>query len=176
LSQAWYIAGFRNRQIALAHLKLQGFGTWIPTIPDEIYHHGRLHYIERPLFGNYLLVNFDPDEDKWWRVNTTPGVRRLLPITELYPRSLPTDFVEQLMAEDARNALTPSKVIDLARGYKRGDGVDVKRGHWSGHTGEFLRVNSKKGLIVVLLRICNRAVPVPMPPHCVDRRPISFSR
>lgn len=173
---AWYIASFRDRTVATAHLHQQGFGTWCPSIPEDVYHHGRVHRINRPLFGHYLLVNFEITEDPWWRINNTPGVKRLLPMNEPNPRPVPTDFIDLMMEREAENLLTPTEFLDLARGYSPGDWLDISRGTYSGQGGHFLRPDYRKGLIIVLLRICNRPLSVSIPPYCVERKPMVLTR
>lgn len=93
-----------SEMIAKISLEARGFDVFLPTIYEEIRvgrnREKRLSTIA-PLFPGYLFVAFDTDDDGWFQISSTKGVRCLLGRDGLHPTPLPTGAVIELQARYA---------------------------------------------------------------------------
>ena len=81
---------------AALHLRRQHHWVFLPMATHQKPGGGRLY---RPRFPGYVLLQLDLNAPGWARVNSTRGVRHLLPIHLERPVALPKGFVEALMAK-----------------------------------------------------------------------------
>lgn len=101
---SWCVVNTLPHQEARAETNLlrQGFRAWLPAVRRVRRHARRIDVARAPLFPGYLFVHLDIEQESWWRINNSYGVKRLL-TREARPESLPDEFVADLrraVAED----------------------------------------------------------------------------
>lgn len=133
---AWYVFVIKPflTHAAQKLVSAQGFETYFPKIRSE-----RGNAVD--LFPGYGMVMFDVVKDFWQPINRTYGVRGLLPIGHEHPDSIPTSFVEHVMAhiDEITAPVSPGPLP----AYRHGDKVHVLTGPLAGHTGKFTSRKNK---------------------------------
>jgi hypothetical protein len=79
----WCVARIHNHAstgYAAKNLKDQHFETFMPTVRHRVFSRGRVHEVDKPLFGGYLFIALDLSDWYWRKVNSTRGVIHLLPM------------------------------------------------------------------------------------------------
>ncbi len=78
--QRWYVVQTQpNAELkAVAHLRRQGFDTYLPRYLKRRRHARRVEVVARPLFPRYLFVSIDVTVQRWRSVYSTIGVTNLL--------------------------------------------------------------------------------------------------
>jgi len=89
---------------AEAHLRNQGFGTFVPRYARRRSHARRIETVRAPLFPRYLFVELDLDRSPWRSVDGTVGVVSLVRAGDR-PAPVPHGVVEELMASAGGNGL-----------------------------------------------------------------------
>ena len=121
---SWYLIQFKRNSYKLAERNLnnQGFKTFLPV--QDITSRGKSKFLTaiRPLFPGYMFVKIELDTEPWHKINSTPGVSRLI-CQEGLPKRVPQDIVSGLMArcDDLGKLLAPTPL-------ERGDPVAVLTG------------------------------------------------
>ncbi len=79
-AQRWYaVQSQPNSEIkAVAHLKRQGFETYLPRYQKRRRHARRFEIVPAPLFPRYLFVRIDLETQRWRAIFSTIGVSRLV--------------------------------------------------------------------------------------------------
>ena len=122
MAQRWHCAATKPGRAPYANGNLvdQGFETYLPVL--TVGEHTEL------LFPNYVFIEFDRAADNWQSINSTRGVRRLLPLHLELPEAIPDGFVDALKARieaDEQKYREPKS--PLPRLYK-GDTVAIVMG------------------------------------------------
>ena len=151
----WYAVRFlsMHEATAEAHLKRQGFETFVPRIQITKRHARRLESVKAPLYPRYGFVRIDVDRDRWRLVNGTTGVASLVMACDL-PLAVPRGIVEALVAR-----LTPDGLVDLDHGFRPGDSVRLGDGPFVGQLGILKRLNGVER-VEMLVSMMNRTVRV----------------
>ncbi|MCW5296918.1 transcription/translation regulatory transformer protein RfaH [Herbaspirillum lusitanum] len=78
----WYLIHTKPRQEKLAYenLERQGYVCYLPFLPKEKLHRGKLMVSSEPLFPRYLFIQLDSSNTtkSWSPIRSTKGVSRLV--------------------------------------------------------------------------------------------------
>lgn len=98
-SKRWYVVKTQPRKeaIASAHLRRQGFETFLPLITCVTRRAGQFISRQTAFFPGYLFVQFDLKADRWRSVNGTTGVNGLIQFGDR-PVPAPVGLIEQMIA------------------------------------------------------------------------------
>ena len=151
----WYLVHTRpnSERKAELNLKAQGLKTFLPQIEKTIRHARRLTNVRRPLFGRYLFVSLDIDQDRWSPINSTIGVSRLV-AQEGRPAAVPFGIVETLLAHSDDAGLTR-----LDHALAQGQRVRILSGPLADFTATIMRLDARRR-VDVLLEVMGSAVSV----------------
>jgi transcriptional antiterminator RfaH len=80
VGQRWYVAFTQPsaEMRAVAHLRNQGFTTYLPRFMKKRRSARRVEVLLKPLFPRYVFVGLDLQRERWRSVNGTVGVARLV--------------------------------------------------------------------------------------------------
>ena len=70
----WYAVQTQHENLAVEHLKRQGFSVWMPICEQIIRRARKSKRVWRPLFPGYLFINLDVETAQWRSINGTIGV------------------------------------------------------------------------------------------------------
>ena len=124
MSKEWFILQFKPNahHQANKNLNQQGFETFLPLHESTSRNLSRFINTTRPLFPGYMFITFDRAETKWYKINNTYGVSRLVTFNSTL-KSIPTTFIDNLMNRyDLSGKLLPIKKL------KKGDQVKLLKG------------------------------------------------
>jgi transcriptional antiterminator RfaH len=102
-SNRWYVAQTHIHAEAKAsqHLCRQGFDVYLPRYLKSRRHARRVDRVAAPLFPRYLFVSIDLTTQRWYSINSTIGIAKLLRHGDV-PVAVPDPIIEGLKRrEDA---------------------------------------------------------------------------
>lgn len=138
MAHHWHVAQTipRAELAAEEHLKQQGFVPFAPRYRTTKIARGQRVITERPYFGAYLFVNFDPEQDRWQSINSTFGIRALLYAAPERPARVP-DTVMRTIIDQCDGEIVRSHDLDqeLAKVVWVGATVRIIAGPFTGHVG-----------------------------------------
>lgn len=151
----WYaVQCLANREAgALAHLRNQGFNSFLPRRRKTRRHARKLDIVLAPFFPGYLFVQLDLSRDRWRSVNGTYGVARIVMQRDL-PAPVPRGVVEALWS-----ACDGDGVLPWSGDLHPGQAVRIQSGPFSDFIGELDQLDDG-GRIRVLLDIMGGKKPV----------------
>jgi transcriptional antiterminator RfaH len=138
---------------ALLNLRRQSYTTCFPAVRRQVRHARRTSWKNQALFPGYVFVQLDLTRDRWYPINSTQGVCRLVSFGSR-PAFLPQGLVENLV-----EATDEAGTIRLADSLARGDKVRVLSGafaDWIGHVAAL----PDRDRATILLDMLSRKVPV----------------
>lgn len=161
----WFVAytNHHTEQQALHHIQAQKFTAFCPMIKKSVRHARYQRSVKVPLFPRYVFVKMDIERTQWRSINGTVGVSHLITMNNR-PVPVCDGFVEAL-AEAADTA----GLVRLDRDLKKGDKVKLLTGPFAGNIGEFLRVDAK-GRVMILMQAMGLNVSVR-----VDRQSLMYT-
>ena len=124
MSKEWFILQFKSNSHyqAKKNLTRQGFEVFLPLHDTTSRKLSRFINTSKPLFPGYMFIRFNRAESKWYKINNTYGVSRLITFNSIL-KSIPTSFVDSLMNRyDLSGKLLPIQKL------KKGDQVEVLKG------------------------------------------------
>lgn len=138
---------------ALLNLRRQAYTTFFPAFRRQVRHARRTSWKNQALFPGYVFVHLDLTQDRWYPINSTQGVCRLVSFCGR-PACLPQGLVERL-AEATDEAGT----IRLAESLVSGDKVRVLSGAFADWIGQVAALPDRDRA-TILLDMLSRKVPV----------------
>lgn len=143
----WYAVQTQpNREnLALEHLKRQGFSVWMPLCERIIRHARKSKRVRRPLFPGYLFVNLDFETAQWRSINGTIGVNRIVSFGQR-PAPVATQFIDALQNIEANEGLVAVNGDDLLPGQD----VEILSGPMSGAIAKLLSLEAGDRVTVLL--------------------------
>lgn len=143
---SWFLAQLKPNcaHIAERNLKLQGFGTFLPTEDATKRVRGKFITAPRPLFPGYIFVAFNTGAGHWRRVNSTNGITRLVSFGK-EPAPVPREIISQLSVrcDDAGKLLPPTRL-------QPGDAVRLTAGAFADFVGTVQRIAPEQRIWVLL--------------------------
>lgn len=134
----WYCAQTQPyaELIAEQHLKDQGFQPFNPRCEVTRITKGREVITRKPWLPGYIFIPFDIDNPIWPRINSTRGVKRLMP--EWMERPSPVrDDAMQVLLDQCNGQTVRAMEVDraIAKVLWPGATVQVNEGPFAGFTG-----------------------------------------
>jgi transcriptional antiterminator RfaH len=140
----WAVARLepRRERVALYHLGLAGFSTYLPRLREWRRSHGRKIEIRPPLFPGYCFLTI---EAQWHAARWSIGVIGLI-MDGIRPARVADHIIDDLRKRE-RNGL-----VELPRrdGFKAGDRVRVTQGPLLGHIGLYAGMRPHERVLVLL--------------------------
>lgn len=134
----------------------------VPTLKERRMRGGAVKVLERKLYPGYVFVEMACEEDGsiaenvWFLVKETTGVGDFIGSDGKPTRMADHDVVGVLAA--SRKAEDEPTLSGM--NFKKGDLVKVNDGSFENYEGEVDSVDSKRGLVTVVLTIFGRPTPV----------------
>ena len=110
---------------------------------------------DKKMFPGYVLVHMHMNDETWYVVRNTPGVR-LIVGAETKPIPLSDAEYQQMMDQIAQS----QERSELNIPYQEGDVVLLKNGDFKGMKGNIKEVDADKGMVVVSIEMLGRLTPV----------------
>jgi transcriptional antiterminator RfaH len=149
---------------AAAHLRSQGFTTYLPCYAKRRSHARRIEMVQAPVFPRYLFIQMDEQSAPWRVVRSTVGVVDIVRLGER-PAPVPAGIVEAIQAREGRDGL-----VCLARhaAFNKGERLRIAAGPFQGQTGLFEGAGDDER-VVILLELLGRDIRVSLPAMDVAR-------
>ena len=156
-TQRWYVVQSQpNAEMkAVAHLKRQGFETYLPRYLKRRRHARRVEIVPAPLFPRYLFVGIDLDQQRWRSIFSTVGVSRLVCNGEI-PTAVPEQVVNVLRSRHDDGGFVK---LDQQPRFRPGDKVRVLDGAFADCLGLYEGLKDSER-IAILLDLLGRKVRV----------------
>lgn len=151
-----------SESLAERHLLSQNFRTYLPKRKRTVRHARSVKTVCSAYFDCYLFVSLAVDQQSWYPINSTVGVRKLV-MSHGVPTPAPYGVVEALIsATDDEGILHPDVLL------RPGQRIRITDGPFSEQLG-VLDYVGKAGAVRILLDIMNRSIPI-----TIDRDNISI--
>lgn len=158
LIMPWYVVQTHQKKESVAdkNISNQGFETFLPTCVEQTIRRGEKRERTQPLFPGYMFVEFDPDQDRWFSILHTYGVKRLfsvIPVTKdkdysyIRPLSIPTSIITSLKKQVVPDPSPIKQVI------ARGTRLRITKGHFEGREGICQMSSTKR--VILLMQVMN---------------------
>lgn len=145
----------------VAHLRRQGFTTYLPRYRKRRRHARRIEMVEAPLFPRYLFVAIDLSTQRWRAIHSTIGVAHLV-CHGNDPAPLPDSVIAELRGQE-EDGLVRLPVRAL---FKQGERVRILDGAFTSCLGFFDGMKDGER-IAVLLDLLGRKVRIMLDPESV---------
>jgi len=155
----WFVVHTHPRaeKLAAAHLRNQGFTTYLPCYRKRRSHARRTEIVQAPLFPRYLFIKMSEEQPHWRAVRSTVGVADIVRQGER-PAPAPEGIVEAIQARET-DGMVSLPAQDL---FHKGEALRISAGTFQGHTGLF-ECTGDNERIVVLLELLGRKVRLNVP-------------
>jgi len=162
----WFVVHTRAHaeKQAAAHLRNQGFATYLPCYRKRRSHARRIEVVQAPVFPRYLFIQMDEQSAPWRAVRSTVGVVDIVRLGER-PAPVPAGVVEAIQAREDRDGLVCLAQPDP---FNRGERLRIAVGAFQGQTGLF-ECTGENERVVVLLELLGRDIRVSVPAMDVVR-------
>jgi len=164
-SSRWYVAQTHIHAEAKAsqHLCRQGFDVYLPRYLKSRRHARRVDRVAAPLFPRYLFVSIDLTTQRWYAINSTIGISKLIRHGNA-PVAVPDAIIEGLKhREDAEGYIQ----LESQPRFVPGDKVRVSHGAFSDCLGLYETVSGKERS-AILLDLLGRKVRVVLENDLID--------
>jgi len=163
MSARWYVVQTQPHAEARAdaHLRRQGFNTFLPTFLKHRRHARKTDMVARPLFPRYMFVQIEMGSQGWHAIRSTLGVSGLIG-GDAGPTPVQDGIVESLQARqgaDGHFRLPQRKFLP-------GAAIRVVDGLFASAMGFFESMNGNER-VSVLLELLGRRVRVVLDPESV---------
>jgi transcriptional antiterminator RfaH len=144
----WYVVQTHpnSEAKAEAHLRRQGFQTYLPRCRKQRRHARRSEDVLAPLFPRYLFVAIDTARQRWRAIQTTLGVTRLVAFGDT-PAPMHDGVVEQIRGREAEDGLI---AISADAAFAPGEAVLVKSGPLQSCMGLFDSITDNQRVAILL--------------------------
>ena len=153
----WYVVQTQPHAEAkaTAHLRRQGFDTYLPRYLKRRRHARRVETVAAPLFPRYLFVAVDRAVQRWRAIHSTVGVSHLVSSGDS-PLAVAVGIVDGLRArEDERGFVR----LERRPQFAPGDKISILDGVFSACLGLFEGVADRER-VAILLDLLGRKVRV----------------
>lgn len=169
----WYVlrvASNKEEQVRAAlerKVKIEGLDdrvgrVLVPTLKERRMRGGQVKVFERKLYPGYVFVEMACEEDGaiaenvWFMIKETTGVGDFIGSDGKPTRMADHDVVGMLAASQKADDEPTLSGLD----FKKGDPVKITDGSFENYEGEVELVDTKRGLVTVVLTIFGRSTPV----------------
>lgn len=129
----WYVVRTHPKaeMRVVAHLRRQGFDTYLPSYRKLRSHAGRKDFVAAPLFPRYVFVAVDSSTQRWRSICSTFGVANLV-CSGGIPSAVPARLVDDLRKTEKGDGF-----IAVASPWRQGEVVQVMHGAFASQCGIF---------------------------------------
>ena len=161
----WFVVHTRAHaeKLAAAHLRNQGFTTYLPCYRKRRSHARRIETIQVPFFPRYLFIQMDEETARWRAIRSTVGVVDIVRLGE-HPAQVPDGIVEAIQGRERDGSVC----LPAQDHYRKGEALHISAGTFQGHTGLFECAGDAER-VVILLELLGRTVRVSVPALDVAR-------
>ena len=161
----WFVVHTRAHaeKQAAAHLRNQGFTTYLPCYRKRRSHARRIETVQAPVFPRYLFIQMDEQTARWRAIRSTLGVVDIVRLGE-HPAPVPDGIVEAIQDRERDGSVC----LPAQDHYRKGEALDISAGTFQGHTGLFECAGDAER-VVILLELLGRTVRVSVPALDVAR-------
>lgn len=169
----WYVlrvASNKEEQVRAAlerKVKIEGLDdrvgrVLVPTLKERRMRGGQVKVFERKLYPGYVFVEMACEEDGaiaenvWFMIKETTGVGDFIGSDGKPTRMADHDVVGMLAASQKADDEPTLSGLD----FRKGDPVKITDGSFENYEGEVEMVDTKRGLVTVVLTIFGRSTPV----------------
>ena len=145
------------------HLQRQGFETYLPRYLKQRRHARRIDNVAAPLFPRYLFVAVDIAAQRWFSIESTIGVTRLVRHGDR-PAALPVSVLETLKHREDANGFVQ---LDYQPKFSPGDKICILNGAFRDCFGLYEGM-SGHDRVAILLELLGRKVRVVLDPEIID--------
>jgi transcriptional antiterminator NusG len=134
----------------------------VPTLKERRMRGGQVRIIEKKLYPGYVFVEMACEDDGsiaenvWFMIKETTGVGDFIGSDGKPTRMSDHDVVGMLAASQKAEDEPTLSGLD----FKKGDPVKITEGSFENYEGEVESVDTKRGLVTVVLTIFGRSTPV----------------
>ena len=162
----WFVVHTRAHaeKQAEAHLRNQGFTTYLPCYRKRRSHARRIEIVHAPVFPRYLFIQMDEQSAPWRAVRSTVGVVDIVRLGER-PAPVPVGIVEAIQIREDGDGLVCVAPQGL---FSKGERLHIAAGAFQGQTGLF-ECAADEERVVVLLELLGRDIRVSVPAMDVTR-------
>ena len=161
----WYLIQSRPHAEVKAsqHLRRQGFETYLPRYLKQRRHARRIEKVPAPLFPSYLFAAVDTASQRWFSIDSTIGVSRLVR-NGSHPATVPISILETLKRREDANGFVQ---LDHRPKFSPGDKICVLAGAFQDCFGLYEGM-SGRDRVAILLELLGRKVRVVLDPAIID--------
>jgi transcriptional antiterminator RfaH len=151
----WYVVHTHPHAEAKAeaHLRRQGFKTYLPRYRRSLRHARRSEVVFAPLFPRYIFVAMDTARQRWRAIQSTLGVSRLVSFGET-PATLKDRVIEQIKSQETEDGLVR---IPQRSAFAPGERIRVCNGPLESCLGLFEDITDNERVTVLLDLLGRRA-------------------
>jgi len=150
-SSRWYVAQthLHAEGKALQHLRRQGFEVYLPRYLKQRRHARRIDTVAAPLFPRYLFVAIDLTAQRWYSIDSTIGIAKLIRYGEV-PVAVPDAIVEGLRCRENADGFVQ---LERQPRFSPGDKIRISHGAFSDCLGlyETISGNDRSAILLDLL-------------------------
>ncbi len=161
----WYVAQthIHAEVKASQHLGRQGFEVYLPRYLKARRHARRLDSVAAPLFPRYLFVSIDLATQRWYSIQSTIGVAKLIRHGDL-PVAVPNAIIEGLKYREDANGFVR---LERRPRFAPGDKIRVSDGAFCDCLGLYEAINGNDRS-AILLDLLGRKVRVVLDNALID--------
>lgn len=143
----WYAVQTQPKRenLAVEHLKRQGFCVWMPLFERIIRHARKSKRVLRPLFPGYLFINLDVETAQWRSINGTIGVNRIVSFGQ-GPAPVAAQFIAALQHIEANEGL----VVANGEALLPGQDVEILSGPMAGTIAKLLSLEAGDRVTILM--------------------------
>ncbi len=161
---AWVLLHTRPRQeqVALEHLRRQGYEIVLPLLTREKLQQGKVALVQEPLFPRYLFVRLGHalSDKSWAPIRSTRGVSRIVTFGTR-PAQVDDALVESLKTRSALQEAHPERL------FGKGDVVTIHRGPFAGIDAIYQMADGEQRALVLIELLCKPALLGISPAHLI---------
>jgi transcriptional antiterminator RfaH len=146
--QRWYVAQTQVHAELKAsqHLQRQGFGVYLPRYLKQRRHARRVERVAAPVFSRYVFVSIDLASQRWYSIQSTIGISRLLQQGER-PVAVPDAIIAGLKSREDADGYVQ---LEQRPRFAPGDKVRISDGAFCDCLGLYDSINGNDRSAILL--------------------------
>lgn len=143
----WYVIQTKPKQEKRAMINLlnQKFKVFLPQIKCSVNFRKKEIFKNQPLFPSYLFVKICLENDLWFKINNTFGVKKIVSFGRI-PSFVNRDFMQNLISCIDKDGFVNHDFFE----FKNKQNVKIKNGPFAGFLAEIIDIDASKRVKVLL--------------------------
>lgn len=174
VEKRWYVVNtkFSAEEQATYQLRAQSFEVFFPEYQEK-YLKKQIRLIRtRALYPSYIFVHFNIEQDPWYKIKNTRGVREILSSSADHAIPVKRGFVEKLIEASEQVGTLIIEEKPQNHDFKIGQEVQVNAINFSGIVGKITEL--KKDKVLINTALLSRQITLSLPYNLVS--PLYVSR